>query len=62
MRRRLLPSDLVSLVVAGLAVIERERDAWLVPARNCLGDTLFQLAWESGQTMTREQAVGAAAR
>jgi len=43
-------------------VIERERDAWLLPARKCLGDAPFQLAWESGRTMTREQAVGPAAR
>jgi hypothetical protein len=38
-------------------VIERERDAWLEPAWETLGDARFALAWEPGQTLTREQAV-----
>jgi len=41
-------------------VIQRERDAWLEPARETLGDAHFALVWESGQAITREQAVGAA--
>jgi non-specific serine/threonine protein kinase len=41
-------------------VIQRERDAWLEPARGTLGYARFALAWESGQAMTREQAARAA--
>jgi hypothetical protein len=41
-------------------VIQRDRDTWLEPARESLGDARFALAWESGQTLTREQAVLAA--
>jgi len=37
-------------------VIQRERHAWLEPARRALGDEQFARAWESGRAMTREQA------
>jgi len=38
-------------------VILRERDAWLEPARRALGDERFARDWQTGQAMTRDQAL-----
>ena len=39
-------------------VEQRSRERWLAVARRTLGQTAFQAAWDQGQTMNREEAIG----
>ena len=39
------------------AVVQRTRERWLASARQTLGETAYQSAWEQGQTMNREEAI-----